>query len=73
MARFAELSKQHRHVTFLHVDVDEMKPHLEEAHYITVLPSFVFLKQGQRLHKLLGADEAELRRWTEKLATSSSV
>lgn len=60
--KFEELSKQLPHVFFCKVDVDDSnsKSFIEQFE-ITAMPTFVFLKNGQVLHKVFGADEKEVR------------
>ncbi|KAG0472373.1 hypothetical protein HPP92_016919 [Vanilla planifolia] len=56
---FAELAKRFVDVLFLKVDVDELKPVAEEWK-INAMPTFVFLKEGVIVDKLVGANKDDL-------------
>ena len=60
--KFEDLSKQLPHVYFCKVDVEDPNSKaLIERFEISAMPTFVFLKNGQLLHKVFGADEREVR------------
>ncbi|CAN1225856.1 Thioredoxin H-type [Linum perenne] len=50
-----ELAKKMPNVTFLKVDVDELKDWAVEA-----MPTFMFLKEGKIMGKVIGANKEEL-------------
>ncbi|PKU69438.1 thioredoxin H1-like [Dendrobium catenatum] len=56
---FDELAKKFVDVVFLKVDVDDLKTIAQEWE-ITAMPTFIFLKEGTLLDKLVGANEDEL-------------
>lgn len=53
--KFEEMSKVYPNITFLKVDVDE-SAELAEKYDIRAMPTFVFLRDGQTIHKIEGAD-----------------
>ncbi|XP_039023997.1 thioredoxin H-type-like [Hibiscus syriacus] len=56
----AELAKKLPHVTFLKVDVDELTTVAEEWK-IEAMPSFIFLKEGQEIDRVVGANKDDLQ------------
>ncbi|PKA48304.1 Thioredoxin H1 [Apostasia shenzhenica] len=56
---FAELAKRFNGVVFLKVDVDELKSVAEEWK-IEAMPTFIFLKDGVVVDKIVGADRDNL-------------
>ncbi|XP_068653525.1 thioredoxin H1-like [Aristolochia californica] len=59
-----ELAKKLPHVTFLKVDVDELKS-VAMDWAIEAMPTFMFLKEGKIVDKVVGAKKEELQ---EKIA-----
>ncbi|GER32037.1 thioredoxin [Striga asiatica] len=55
----AEIAKKTTHVLFLKVDVDELKLVAEEYN-VEAMPTFVFLKDGKEVHRIVGAKKEEL-------------
>ena len=55
-------------VTFIKIDVDENEAVAEE-YGISVMPTFIFLKKGQKLGEMTGANEANLKSNVEKYRT----
>ncbi|CAA0838987.1 Thioredoxin H1 [Striga hermonthica] len=55
----AEIAKKTTHVLFLKVDVDELKTVAEEYN-VEAMPTFVFLKDGKEVHRIVGAKKEEL-------------
>ncbi|XP_074304385.1 thioredoxin H1-like [Silene latifolia] len=55
----AELAKKYPNVLFLKVDVDELKD-VAEAWNINAMPTFIFLKNGEKVHEITGARKEEL-------------
>ncbi|XP_051150769.1 thioredoxin H-type 1-like isoform X2 [Andrographis paniculata] len=53
---FAEIAKKTPHVVFLKVDVDELKQFKIEA-----MPTFVFIKGGEEVDRLVGAKKEDLQ------------
>ncbi|EDO45413.1 predicted protein [Nematostella vectensis] len=52
--------EEFKDVFFAKIDVDELEE-LSEDEQITAMPTFVFYKNGQKLEKLVGANEVKLR------------
>lgn len=53
--KFEEMAKFYPTITFLKVDVDESQE-LTEQYDVRVMPTFVFLKDGQKVETIEGAD-----------------
>ncbi|KAH6776874.1 thioredoxin H-type 9 [Perilla frutescens var. frutescens] len=58
---FVELSEKHPSIMFLTVDVDELTE-FSTAWDIKATPTFFFLKDGQQIDKLVGANKPELEK-----------
>ncbi|XP_075509319.1 thioredoxin H9-like isoform X2 [Primulina tabacum] len=58
---YVELSEKHQSVMFLTVDVDELTE-FSTSWDIKATPTFFFLKDGQQLDKLVGANKPELQK-----------
>ncbi|KAI3831176.1 hypothetical protein MKW92_047314 [Papaver armeniacum] len=56
---FGELSEKYPTLMFLTVDVDDL-PELSSSLDIRATPTFFFLKDGQQIDKLVGANKLEL-------------
>ncbi|PWA90624.1 thioredoxin H-type 1 [Artemisia annua] len=56
---FEELAKKFSGVVFLKVDVDELKSVAEEFK-VEAMPTFVFLKNGKEVDRMVGANKDEL-------------
>lgn len=60
LAPFLEsLSKKYHHIGFYKVDVDD-SPDLAEDFDISAMPTILFLKGGEVVGKVVGANEAEI-------------
>ncbi|KAL6583440.1 hypothetical protein OROMI_005518 [Orobanche minor] len=57
---FAELAKKFPNVTFLKVDVDELKS-VASDWAVEAMPTFIFLKEGKILDTVIGAKKEELQ------------
>ncbi|KAL2497698.1 Thioredoxin H1 [Abeliophyllum distichum] len=57
---FAELAKKLPNVTFLKVDVDELKS-VATDWAVEAMPTFMFLKEGKIVDKVVGAKKEELQ------------
>ncbi|KAH1121592.1 hypothetical protein J1N35_004752 [Gossypium stocksii] len=64
-----ELAKKLPHVIFLKVDVDELSTVAQEW-AIEAMPTFVFLKEGSIIDKVVGARKEELQ---QKIALHAST
>lgn len=56
---FEQLAEEYVGITFLKVDVDE-SAELVDTFSIQAMPSFIFMKNGQIIKKVEGADMAQL-------------
>ncbi|KAK4770560.1 hypothetical protein SAY87_031092 [Trapa incisa] len=56
---FADLAKKLPHVVFLKVDVDELRTVAEEWN-VEAMPTFLLLKEGKVVDKVVGAAKEEL-------------
>ncbi|GMJ06995.1 ARABIDOPSIS THALIANA THIOREDOXIN H-TYPE 1, thioredoxin H-type 1 [Hibiscus trionum] len=65
----AEMAKKMPHVLFLKVDVDELK-RVAEDWAIEAMPTFIFLKEGSIIDKVVGARKDELQ---QKIALHSAA
>ncbi|KAK3424854.1 thioredoxin H-type 1 [Eucalyptus grandis] len=67
---FAEMAKKMPHVLFLKVDVDELQSVATE-HSVEAMPTFLLLKDGQIVDKVVGADKEQLQASINKHATDA--
>ncbi|XP_058785395.1 thioredoxin H-type-like [Vicia villosa] len=68
----AEIAKKLPEVIFLKVDVDELKT-VSEEWGIEAMPTFLFLKEGKLVDKVVGAKKEELQLTISKHATAASA
>ncbi|CAA0836188.1 Thioredoxin H9 [Striga hermonthica] len=68
---FAELSEKHPSLMFLTVDVDELTE-FSTSLDIKATPTFFFLKNGQQLEKLVGANKPELQKKIDAILDSEN-
>ncbi|EXC35509.1 Thioredoxin H-type [Morus notabilis] len=66
-----ELAKRLPDVTFLKVDVDELKP-VAQDWAVEAMPTFMFLKEGTIVDKVVGARREELQQTIAKHTASSA-
>ncbi|KAM8881990.1 thioredoxin b [Synchiropus picturatus] len=64
---FKELSHLHTNVVFLKVDVDDV-PDVTEEYNISAMPTFVFIKNKQKVHHFSGANVENLKAEIQKRA-----
>ncbi|KAL2504047.1 Thioredoxin H1 [Abeliophyllum distichum] len=64
----AEIAKKTPHVIFLKVDVDELKEVAQEFN-VEAMPTFVFLKEGKEVDRVVGAKKDDLHATITKHAT----
>ncbi|KAL8459070.1 hypothetical protein ACS0TY_035673 [Phlomoides rotata] len=55
----AEIAKKTPHVIFLKVDVDELKA-ISEEYNVEAMPTFLFLKEGKEIDRIVGARKEDL-------------
>ncbi|CAK9206297.1 unnamed protein product [Sphagnum troendelagicum] len=58
---FTELSKKYPSLIFLKVDVDEV-PDVTSEWEIRAMPTFLFIKDGKQIDKIVGANKDELEK-----------
>ncbi|PIN21690.1 Thioredoxin [Handroanthus impetiginosus] len=68
----ADFAKKMPDVIFLKVDVDELKSVAEE-YKVEAMPTFVFLKDGKEVDRIVGARKEELLATITKHASSVST
>lgn len=56
----AEIAKKTTHVIFLKVDVDELKT-VAQKYNVEAMPTFLFLKGGEEVDRLVGAKKEDLQ------------
>ncbi|KAL3525335.1 hypothetical protein ACH5RR_013707 [Cinchona calisaya] len=69
---FAELAKKLPSVTFIKVDVDELKS-VAQDWAVEAMPTFVFLKEGKIVDKVVGAKKDELQLTISKHLNTASA
>ena len=57
--QYKELSENHPDVVFLKVDVDE-NPETAAKYNVSAMPTFVFIKGGEVVDRLMGANPSRL-------------
>ncbi|KAL7104598.1 hypothetical protein ACP275_08G255700 [Erythranthe tilingii] len=69
---FAELAKILPNVTFLKVDVDELKS-VASDWAVEAMPTFIFLKEGKILDRVVGAKKDKLQQIIAKHQNTTSL
>ncbi|KAG8373240.1 hypothetical protein BUALT_Bualt11G0003100 [Buddleja alternifolia] len=69
---FAELAKKLPNVTFLKVDVDELKS-VASDWAVEAMPTFVLLKDGKILERVVGAKKEELQQAIAKYSNTATA
>ncbi|XP_039799398.1 thioredoxin H-type-like [Panicum virgatum] len=69
---FAELAKKFTDAFFLKVDVDELKEVASE-YEIQAMPTFLFIKNGEKIHTVVGARKEDLQTSIEKHASATAA
>jgi len=62
---YAELSEEYDNVIFVKVDVDE-NPDTAAAYSVSAMPTFVFVKGGEVVDRLMGANPTALQEMIEE-------
>ncbi|GFY86202.1 thioredoxin H-type 1 [Actinidia rufa] len=65
----AEMARKLPHITFLKVDVDELKS-VAEDWAVEAMPTFVFIKEGKLVDRVVGAKKEELQMAIQKHDTA---
>nr|XP_004238306.1 thioredoxin H-type 1 [Solanum lycopersicum] len=68
----ADIAKKMPHVMFLKVDVDELKKVAEEWN-VEAMPTFVFIKEGKEVDRVVGANKDGLLQTIEKHGAAPAV
>jgi len=69
---FAELAKKFTDAFFLKVDVDELKD-IAAEYNVEAMPTFLFIKNGEKIHTVVGARKEELQAGIEKHAAPTAA
>jgi len=69
---FAELAKKFTDAFFLKVDVDELKD-IAAEYNVEAMPTFLFIKNGEKIHTVVGARKEELLAGIEKHAAPTAA
>ncbi|XP_062230866.1 thioredoxin H4-2-like [Phragmites australis] len=69
---YAEMSKTYPQLMFLMIDVDDLMD-FSSSWDIRATPTFFFLKNGQQVDKLVGANKPELEKKVQAVADGSST
>ncbi|KAL5976076.1 Thioredoxin-like protein cxxs1 [Asimina triloba] len=67
---FEEMALNYPDVLFLSVDVDEVKAAASKME-VKAMPTFVLLKDGEQIDKLVGANPEEIRKRIDRFALSA--
>ncbi|CDO99701.1 unnamed protein product [Coffea canephora] len=67
---FEELASDFQDVSFLSVDVDEVKE-VATKYEVKAMPTFLLIKEGAPVDKLVGANPDEIRKRIESLVQST--
>lgn len=63
--KIEEMAKEMTDVVFLKVDVDECED-VAQAHGISCMPTFLFMRDSKKIDEFSGASEAKLREFVNK-------
>ncbi|KAH9308789.1 hypothetical protein KI387_036700, partial [Taxus chinensis] len=67
---YSELSEKYPQLLFLKVDVDDMAD-LTATWDVRAMPTFIFIKDGKQIDKLVGANKPELEKKVINYATAA--
>lgn len=69
---FEALAKENSNVNFFKVDVSEGANELATEYSISAMPTFIFLLGDKIVHKIVGADQTELKSTISQFAAPGS-
>ncbi len=69
---FVELSKKFPQIFFLKVDVDQLRDVAQEWD-VEAMPTFIFIKDGKAVDKVVGAKKGDLEKKVAALATQPTT
>jgi len=69
---FVQLSNKYPTVDFVKVDVDE-QAEIAAAHGVSAMPTFIFIKNGQRIDEMRGANAARLEQLIQKHSSAGGA
>ena len=69
---FEELASTYQDVLFLTVDVDDVKE-VATKYEVKAMPTFLLMKEGAQVDKLIGANPDEIKKRIEGLVQSCGV
>jgi len=64
---YKELSEQNPHIVFVKVDVDDNQE-TAAKYEVTAMPTFLFIKRGEIVDKMMGANPTKLQELLQELA-----
>ncbi|KAG8925960.1 hypothetical protein FRC02_009295 [Tulasnella sp. 418] len=68
---YSSLADTHKTVTFARVDVDKVKD-VAQKYKVTAMPTFILIKNGQKVDDLKGADPRSLEQMVKKWAPAAT-
>nr|AVN99035.1 thioredoxin H-type [Hymenophyllum caudiculatum] len=67
---FAGLSEKHPELIFVKVDVDDLSD-IAKEYEVHAMPTFLFLKDGEQVERLVGANKVELEKKAQFFASQN--
>ncbi|KAI3521948.1 hypothetical protein L1887_11424 [Cichorium endivia] len=69
---FFDVANMTPYVTFIKVDVDELRS-IAEKYSVEAMPTFIFLKKGEIVDKIVGANKDTIRAYVVKHAGNATT